>query len=162
MFSKEAMKKYALSWAMYFAFGRQPNWQNKDQVRLFLENNQYIIVWLVNLLNLQLATSVNNLYGTVINNKILFDVFYDSLMALWINPLSLVSNEQDSKITPIDIKEKRFIDRLRERVSVRRAQADTPVMESLEAGKPESLEALGAWVGALSSLAAFVLYLRRT
>jgi hypothetical protein len=159
MFSNNTIRQMALSWGAYFAFGKRPDWTNKDQVRIFLINNQHILVWIVNLLKLQLADNFNLIYSTVINNKILFDIFYECFMQIWSNPESLIANHKGN-LPIIDKNDKTLIDRIRARIQSKRNLADTSASEFVLADTPESVMAVATVVSTLASVATLVLGIR--
>jgi len=148
------LQKLAASWGMYFMFGKIPkSWRNKVEVREFLMRNTDIIVWMVKETNLGIEAGFKNAYTNVINNEVLFDVFFDTMCDLWVDPSKLIIDNNQ----PINIDDKRLIERIRERIKNRRAKPGTPVAAAVEAAAPQSLLAVVMLISAISNIAAIIL-----
>ena len=135
-------------------FGKIPkSWRNKVEVREFLMRNTDIIVWMVKETNLGIEAGFKNAYTNVINNEVLFDVFFDTMCDLWVDPSKLIIDNNQ----PINIDDKRLIERIRERIKNRRAKPGTPVAAAVEAAAPQSLLAVVMLISAISNIAAIIL-----
>ena len=147
------IKRQVISWILYFVFGKIPKqWTVKDEVRMFLVKNQQLIQWLVGAIFPKISTGFTALYSTVIGNKVLFDVFFDTVMFLRTNPSSLIV-DRNSLISPVNIDDKGFMDRIRERIKRRRSLPGTSISEELEASSPGAIRAVVLASDAVSQLA---------
>ena len=151
------LKKWALSLGAYIAFSKIPgSWLNKEQVKLFLQVNQDMIIWLAGLTGIKIDKKFSALYSHVISNTVLFDVFFEYMSMLWINPNKLIDNDSNIDVTP-NTDNTKIITRLRDRIKERRAKHGTSVDDIATSASPESLLAVVTVYETLSNLAAIIL-----
>jgi len=124
------IKKWALGIGAYFAFGKPPsNWHDKDQVKKWLIANQAMLVWLLQLTGTNISANFSALLSQVVNNEVLFDVFFDLLSKVWSNPKELIDEQSTFGTVTINTDSNKVIDRIKERIRQRRAKRDTPVKD---------------------------------
>jgi len=156
------LRKLSLSLGAYFAFCNIPkDWKDKEQVKKFLMSNQLMLIWLVKLTNMQVADNFAALYGQIINNSVLFDVFFDLLSKVWSHPEELIDQDNAIKVSPIELNKTRVIDRIKDRIRMRRGYtAITNKQEEDEAEKPESVMAILALISTIAGIANALINIR--
>jgi len=156
-----ALRKWALSVVSYCVFSSIPkNWSDREQVKLFLRSNTGMLVWLVQLTETKIDDKFADLYSQVVNNDVLFDVFYDFAAKIWSNPSELTDQTQFTDVKP-------FIDDTRVRNGLFARLKQRRVMSGLmvdaveeEAAQPGSILAIVTVVSAIANIAALILKIR--
>jgi len=155
----QLLQQVVINLGLRIVFGRQPDWRSKEEVRQFLLRNKGIITWLVDKTQVNIVAQFAELYSQILNNAVLFDLFYVTAAKIWLDPNSII--EPNKVIDNDPVIRQRLLDRIQDRIRARRKVGSFTITEDIEATKPESITAVLTVVTAISNIASVVVAIRR-